>query len=161
MGDWGVPERAAACAGRPYTDIVRDRGVIVPEFSSVHHVNFTVTDLGRSAAWYTQVLGLTKGWEMEDAEGKGRKVVLLLDGTPLRIVLSLHQANSGEPFSEFVTGLDHIALTVSDRGELEAWQRRFEELGVTHTPIKEGATGWLITFRDPDNIQFEMYTQSK
>ena len=57
--------------------------------------------------------------------------------------------------------MDHLAFTVADREVLEAWVRRFDELGVDHSPIKEGATGWLTTFRDPDNIQFEMYTQGK
>lgn len=133
----------------------------MPEFSGVHHVNFSVTDLEGSAAWYQEVLGLNKGWEMEDQEGRGKKVVLLHPASPLRIVLSLHQANTGEPASEFRTGMDHIAFTVTDRMELERWQRHFEEKGVEHSPIKEGATGWLITFRDPDNIQLEVYTQGK
>lgn len=133
----------------------------MPEFTGIHHVNFSVTDLDRSVAWYTDVLGLTKGWEMDDTDGRGRKVALLHPSSPLRIVLSLHQANPGGPANEFRTGLDHVALTVSDRDELEGWQRRFEELAVEHSPIKEGATGWLITFRDPDNVQLEMYTQSR
>jgi glyoxylase I family protein len=133
----------------------------MPEFGSVHHVNFSVTDLERSTSWYTGVLGLEKGWEMEDTEGRGQKVVLLHPSNPLRIILTLHKANSREPFSEFNTGLDHIAFSVASREELEAWVSRFEELGVTHSPIKEGATGWLITFRDPDNIQLEMYTLAK
>jgi len=133
----------------------------MPEISTVHHFNLSVTDLARSAAWYAEVLGLTKGWEMEDTEGRGRKVVLLHSGNLYRLVLSYHQANDGEPFSKFQTGFDHLAFTVTDRAELEAWERRLEEMGVDHSPIKEGATGWLITFRDPDNIQFEMYTQEK
>ena len=130
-------------------------------FEGVHHLNFSVTDLERSAAWYRETLGLTPGWEMEDTEGRGRKVVLLHPGSALRIVLSLHSANGGEPFSEYRTGLDHVAFTVADRAELERWQARFEELQVEHSEIKEGATGWLITFRDPDNVQFEVYTRSK
>lgn len=133
----------------------------MPEFDGIHHINMSVTDLQRSADWYTSVLGLTRGWEMDDVEGRGRKVVLLHPSSPLRIVLSLHQANDGKRFNEFRTGLDHVALTVADRDALEGWQRRFEELGVEHSAIKEGATGWLITFRDPDNIQLEMYTRSK
>jgi glyoxylase I family protein len=133
----------------------------MPEFSGVHHLNFSVTDLNRSASWYIDVLGLNKGWEMEDVEGRGRKLVLLHPTEPLRIVLTVHQSNQGEPFSEFRTGLDHVAFTVADRASLEAWARRFDELGVEHSPIKEGATGWLITFRDPDNVQLEMYTRSK
>jgi catechol 2,3-dioxygenase-like lactoylglutathione lyase family enzyme len=98
---------------------------------------------------------------MDDIEGRGRKVALLHPSSPLRIVLSRHQANAGEPASEFRTGLDHVALTVTDREELERWERRFEEMSVEHSPIKEGATGWLIAFRDPDNVQLEMYTQTK
>ena len=58
-------------------------------------------------------------------------------------------------------GLDHIAFGVPDLESLEDWGRRFQELDVEHSPVKEGATGWLITFRDPDNIQYEMYTLSK
>lgn len=133
----------------------------MPEFSGIHHVNFSVTDLERSVAWYIEVLGLTKGWEMEDVEGRGRKVALLHPASSLRIVLSHHRTNPGDPASEFRTGLDHVALTVPDRAELERWQRRFQQLGVQHSSIKEGATGWLITFRDPDNVQLEIYTQSK
>jgi glyoxylase I family protein len=133
----------------------------LPEFSGVHHVNFSVTNLERSAAWYQDVLGLNKGWEMEDQEGRGKKFVLLHPTEPLRIVLSLHRANTGEPANEIRTGMDHIAFTVTDRAELERWQRHFEEKGVDHSPIKEGATGWLITFRDPDNIQMEVYTKGK
>ena len=132
-----------------------------PAFTGIHHINFSVTNLERSARWYQEVLGLDFGWEMEDVDGRGPKVVLLLGGTNLRIVLTGHQANNQAPASEFHTGMDHVALTVADRESLEAWQRRFEEMGVTHSPIKEGATGYLITFRDPDNIQMEMYTVSK
>ena len=130
-------------------------------FDGVHHLNFSVTNLERSTAWYTEVLGLTHGWDMEDTNGRGQKAVLLHPSSPLRIVLSFHRGNDGEPFNEFRTGLDHVAFTAEDRTELERWQTRFDELGVDHSEIKEGATGWLITFRDPDNLQFEIYTQSK
>jgi glyoxylase I family protein len=132
-----------------------------PGFSVIHHVNFTVTDLRRSAAWYRDVLGLKAGWEMPDKEERGEKVVLLHPASPFRLVLTLHRANDGQRASEFRTGLDHLAFTVEGRAELELWLRRFDELGVDHSPIKEGVTGWLIVFRDPDNIQLEMYTRAK
>ena len=133
----------------------------MPAFLGIHHLNLSVTDLERSAAWYREVFGLQSGWEMDDVEGRGRKIILLHPDSPLRIVLSLHQDNDGQPFSEFRTGLDHLALSVSDRAELERWQEWFDEAGVERSPIKEGATGWLITFRDPDNTQWEVYTQTK
>jgi len=126
---------------------VEAQGAHLPQFGGVHHVNFSVTDLERSAAWYAEVLGLTEGWRMEDQGGRGRKVILQHPGSTFRLVLSLHAANDGEPASEFRTGLDHLAFTVADRQELERWQRHFDRLGVGHSPIKEGATGWLIAFR--------------
>ena len=133
----------------------------MPNFNGVHHFNLSVTDLERSTDWYMRVLGLEKGWTMEDEDGRGRKQVLLHPSSPLRVVLTLHQSNSGEEFSEFRTGLDHLAFSVTGRDELEEWNRWFAESGVDHSPIKEGATGWLITFRDPDNVQLEMYTETK
>jgi glyoxylase I family protein len=131
------------------------------QFLGIHHLNFSVTDLERSAAWYEKVLGLARGWEMPDSEGRGQKIILLQPNSAFRLVLSFHQTNEGERFSEFRTGLDHVAFTVADRPALEDWGRRFDELGVEHTPIKEGATGWLIVFRDPDGTQLEMYTVGK
>ena len=133
----------------------------MPEFTGVHHINFSVTDLQRSADWYQRVLGLKMGWEMPDTEGRGQKIALLHPSSELRLVLSHHSANDGQPASEFRTGLDHVALTVTNSAELERWRQRFDELGVEHSEIKEGATGYLITFRDPDNIQLEVYTQAK
>jgi glyoxylase I family protein len=133
----------------------------MPTFSTVHHLNLTVTDLHRSADWYVEMMGLHRGWEMPDEGGRGQKVVLLHPSEPLRLVLTQHAANDGGAASEFRTGLDHIAFTVADRAELEAWERHFNALGVEHSAIKEGATGWLIVFRDPDHIQLEVYTASK
>ena len=49
----------------------------MPEFGGIHHLNVSVTDLERSADWYTSVLGLQRGWENPDVEGRGRKLVLL------------------------------------------------------------------------------------
>jgi glyoxylase I family protein len=132
----------------------------MPNFSGVHHVNFTVTDIDRSTAWYCNVLGLSVGWNM-DQEGVWRKVALVQPDSSFRMVLTQHASGNSDEFSELQTGLDHIAFTVADREELQGWRQRFEELGVDHSKIKEGATGFLITFRDPDNIQLEVYTQGK
>lgn len=58
-------------------------------------------------------------------------------------------------------GLDHVAFAVPDRVALDGWVRRLDNTGVEHSPLKEGATGWLVVFRDPDNIQLEIYTAAK
>jgi catechol-2,3-dioxygenase len=73
------------------------------------------------------------------------------------IGLVAHPGNDGEPFSEFRTGLDHAELGVPSREALEEWVERLDELGVEHSGIKEAALGAMVTFRDPDNIQLELY----
>ncbi|MGH2444156.1 MAG: VOC family protein [Chloroflexota bacterium] len=130
----------------------------MPNLTGFHHVTFTVTDLARSAAWYIRVLGLTKAWEMPDMEGRGRKIALLVPATDLRVVLVTHAKATGGVADEMNTGLDHLAFAVPGREELELWHAHFEALGIDHSPIKQGATGWLIAFRDPDNLQLEVYT---
>ncbi len=75
----------------------------------------------------------------------------------LLIVLHHHDANPGERFSERRTGLDHVGLSVANRAELEAWQRHLQELGVTQSPIADRPYGSVLVFRDPDNIQLELF----
>jgi glyoxylase I family protein len=58
----------------------------------------------------------------------------------------------GGPFTELRTGLDHLGLVASSREELEAWERRFDEHGVTYTSIRDMELGHHLNFRDPDGI---------
>src|SRR5690348_1133957 len=97
----------------------------MPDFTGVNHIALTVRDLHRSVAWYTDLLGLQKVGELSDEGGRGAKVLLRHPSSELVIVLCAHQANPGETFSEFRTGLDHLSFTVRDRADLEAWQARF------------------------------------
>ena len=62
-----------------------------------------------------------------------------------------------EPFSEFRVGLDHVAFGCADRAELEQWQRRLDELEITHGGIKDATYGSGISFRDPDGIPLEFF----
>jgi glyoxylase I family protein len=60
-------------------------------------------------------------------------------------------------------GLDHIAWNVATRAGLEAWAAWLDELGIKHTGVidKPGARPYsAIVFRDPDNIQLELFHRS-
>jgi glyoxylase I family protein len=63
------------------------------------------------------------------------------------------------PANERQTGLDHLAFAAKDMDALQAWEQRFTEAGVPHSGIavtpKTGSA--LIAFRDPNNIQLEIY----
>jgi glyoxylase I family protein len=76
------------------------------------------------------------------------------------IGLTRHDHAEGDAeFSERRTGLDHLAFGVDRRDDLVAWVARLDAAGVTHSGIKETpATGSsLVAFRDPDDIQLEVY----
>jgi len=62
-----------------------------------------------------------------------------------------------ERFAEARTGLDHFGLAVPTRADLEAWQAHLQQLGVQHSPIADRPYGSVLVFRDPDNIQLELF----
>jgi glyoxylase I family protein len=120
-------------------------------FAGVSHVALTVTDLEVSQRFYTEVLGFVVVLDM----GYGR--VCMHPATGFMLALLRHAEARGGPFSELSTGLDHLGLVASSREELEAWERRFEEHGVTYTPIRDMEMGSHLNFRDPDGIALEFW----
>jgi glyoxylase I family protein len=136
---------------------------------NMHHIALTVTDLDASIAWYEKVFGIT--YRMEEGHKGGTGKLLADDAWQLVIVLHRHDDNGGERFGETRTGLDHIGLAVPSRGDLEAWQTHLEGMGVvrsspadrpcTQSPITDRPYGSVLVFRDPDNIQLELFTQAR
>jgi glyoxylase I family protein len=89
-----------------------------------------------------------------------RKIFLSHDGLRVRLGLYQHRSSSGTPFDETQIGLDHLAFAVPDRAELERWVARLIEHRVTFSPIAASNSipgAWVIVFRDPDNIQLELF----
>lgn len=120
-------------------------------FAGVSHVALTVTDLDRSQHFYTSVLDFLAVLDV----GYGR--ICMHPATGFVLALMRHEGARGGPFTELDTGLDHLGFAASSRAELEAWERRFEELGVTYTPIRDMELGSHLNFRDPDGIALEFH----
>ena len=75
-------------------------------------------------------------------------------------LIGLHQHGTPPPegvFSEFRVGLDHVAFGCADRGELEKWALRLDELGIDRGEIKDAAYGSGLSFRDPDGVALEFF----
>ena len=119
-------------------------------FAGVDHVSFTVTDLDVSQQFYTSVLDFVPVLDV----GYGR--ILMHPATGFTLSLMKHEGAHGGDFTELATGLDHLGLTASSRAELEEWERRFDDLGVVYTPIRDMEFGFHLNFRDPDNIALEL-----
>ncbi|KUI03910.1 glyoxalase [Mycolicibacterium acapulense] len=136
----------------------------VPGITGIHHISITVTDLEASLAWYQRLLGADRlpmkfpHYEREDT-GYGELLIDPRSG----VVIGLHTntGNDGNQFDEARTGLDHVALNVASRDELNAWTRRLDELGIEHSGVRAADEPFpfaTVVFRDPDNIQLELFT---
>jgi glyoxylase I family protein len=127
----------------------------MPTFSKVSHISFSVSDAEASARWWANLLDLT---ELDRVAGDRWRAILLLH-PPSRAVIEFqqHDANQGETFDPRRTGFDHMGFKVDARADLDEWLTRFEQLGVTHSPIAEREYGAVLPFKDPDGIQFEMF----
>jgi catechol-2,3-dioxygenase len=87
---------------------------------------------------------------------------LLLTDLTCGIIIGVHRnmRNDGQPFDEARTGLDHINISVPSRRDLDSWTEWLDSLAVPHSevtdidnPLKYSA----LVFRDPDNIQLELF----
>jgi glyoxylase I family protein len=127
----------------------------MPAITGAHHMALTVSDAARSADWYGDLLGM----QVVLAGGDESVTYRVLAHPDSGWVLGVRQYAGHTPdrFDEFRTGLDHFAFAVSSRAELEQWERELSKRGIAFTPITETPIGTVIVFRDPDNIQLELW----
>jgi catechol 2,3-dioxygenase-like lactoylglutathione lyase family enzyme len=131
--------------------------------TGVHHLGLTVRDVDASATWYGRVLRFEVAGRFEAPDGARRKVFLRHDGFGIRLGLTQHRGSAPNVFDETHVGLDHLAFGVGSLDELEAWARRLAGEGVTTSPIAPANTilgGFVLVFRDPDNIQLELVAET-
>ena len=121
---------------------------------TVHHITLTVSDVARSQAFYTDLLGF------EHLTDFGPRA-LLSNGS---LILALTpppdpaQAIADDRFNENRFGLDHVSFSVGSRVDLEAAVALLDEHNVPHGEIVDLAPFqiYVLAFRDPDNIQIEL-----
>jgi glyoxylase I family protein len=121
---------------------------------AITHVAVTVSDLERSEAWYTRLLGVSPA--LDEDTGPFRHIVYPVGGT----LFGLHgfpDLATSQSFDERRPGLDHVSFGCADRDELVAWAARLDELGIPHGDIVDAGYGSGLSFRDPDNIALELF----
>lgn len=127
----------------------------MPTFAKVSHISFSSRDAEASARWWCDVFGMQ---ELDRVAGDGWRGILLIHQPSATVIeFQQHDANQGETFDPARTGLDHLGFKVDSVDELDEWQQRFERCGVVHTPTVHRDYGSVLTFKDPDQIQFEMF----
>ena len=127
----------------------------MPEFTGLAHLALTVTDIERSFAFYESLLGVQSLFEGDDGTSRWR---VTIHSSAFILSLRNHDDTGDDVFNETRVGMDHVALQVANRAVMEEWKQRLEELNVDHSEIKDEFYGSVITFRDPDNIQWEFFS---
>jgi len=120
-----------------------------------------VTDIELSRAFYDRVFGFDVAFELpEGADAQTREQLSFLYGGVIYQVpgglFGLRPVGQGR-FDEDATGLDHVSFGVASRADLDAAAASLDELGVPHETVKDIGGGFLLEFRDPDNIALELY----
>ncbi|MBF4617719.1 VOC family protein [Clavibacter sp. VKM Ac-2873] len=137
--------------------------------TGVHHVRISVTDLGRSRAFYEGVLGLTPAIVSEGDPGDAAVRedpaqyfggVIYGVGSQLfglRPISDGGAAGDGAAIDPASRGLDHVSLQVGSRDDLVRAAALFEERGIAHGEVMDFPTGMsILSVQDPDDINVEL-----
>jgi len=132
----------------------------VPTLTGVHHLGLTVRDIATSEVFYGKALGLVRAFVEPHSTGDGYAVVMVRPGTDLVLGLDYHPDADGAMFDPRHTGLDHVAIRVSDRTDVDAWVTHFDAVGIEHGEVfstEDPLPHALVVFRDPDGLPIEMF----
>lgn len=130
----------------------------------IHHLRLTVTDLERSRAFYTGLLGFEVAVESpppgDPSEAAAFKIlfggIVMIRGSLLMGLRPV--ASTGDRFDPDRVGLDHLSFSVPGRGDLEEAVRLFDEHQVPHGQITSLPSFGIdvLPFEDPDGVQLEL-----
>ncbi len=133
----------------------------------VHHLRLTVTDVERSRAFYTELLGFQIAMDAPpsaDDPHHDLTVDLLQDGIVMvngDLLIGLRPVDTertNDRFDPFRCGLDHLSFSVAAKADLEAAVQAFEERGVEHSGIHDLPPFGIavLPFKDPDGVALEL-----
>lgn len=130
--------------------------------SRYSHIRLTVTDIERSRRFYESVFGWPVAAEVPpDADASIRdRFAFLFGGVLYQVgdqIFGLRPAAT-DRFDEDRVGLDHVSFAVDSLDDLEEAAIMLDQQGVAHGPIKDIGEGFILEFRDPDNIALELMT---
>ena len=121
----------------------------------VHHFRLTVSDVNRSVAFYTDVLGFRKLMDLNPGA--------FLSNGAIGLGIGPHsdpaRALKNDRFDENRIGLDHMSFAVSSRRVLDDAVAVLDRHRVPHSEVRDLGEAFgiaILIFRDPDNIQLEL-----
>ena len=123
-----------------------------------NHVATLTADLDRLTAFYGRAFGATVTFEMAARDDHPRMAILDLGGGAALNVFEV-AANEiiGERTEQGHRGaIDHYALAVNSKDELEQVKGRLVAAGAEIGEIQRLGSEWSLFFRDPDGMELEV-----
>ncbi len=132
--------------------------------SGFAHVRLTVTDIGRSRAFYDRVFGWPVAVDTSaqvDEPGVRESPEQFYGGvvyqSPSGALFGLRPVG-GQPFDSEHTGLDHVSFMVESRDALVGARQSLDEAAIAHGEVIDLADAGIaiLSFSDPDGIHLEL-----
>lgn len=126
-----------------------------PEVAGLHHIQFPVSDLEASIAWFERVLGARyqPAFDHHDTGNARYAVILEVPGLPFPVQLRLSHA-----LARAVAGYEPVTFGAADRAHLDAWASHLDACGVEHSGVRTARIGETIDFASPDGARLRLYT---
>ncbi|GGB35405.1 glyoxalase [Flexivirga endophytica] len=127
-------------------------------------MRLTVTDIGRSKAFYDQVFGwpvAIDASDQVDEPGVRTSQEKFYGGTiyqtPQGTLFGLRPVGA-DGFDPGRTGLDHVSFLVESRTDLQTAADALDGAGIEHGQVRDLPDAGLsiLSFQDPDNINIEL-----
>lgn len=135
--------------------------------TGLHHIRLTVTDIERSKAFYSQLLGIDPAIDFTTESldsGVSTDAHRFFGGCTYAFgdqLLGLRPvAQPGDRFDSTRVGLDHLSLGVHTIDDLHRAAERLDHLHVPHGGVSELADLGIaiLSLQDPDDINLELVT---
>ncbi len=130
----------------------------MPISKGFNHVATLSTDLDRHAEWWGKVFGATLTFSMEQEGDHPRMFILDVGGGAALNVFEVSEDEIiGERRRQGGRGaIDHFAIAVDTREELEAVKQRLIDVGADIGEIQQLGSEWSLFFRDVDGMELEV-----
>lgn len=152
---------------RPSGHEAADRDRLPSPFLALHHVAVVTNDMKKTVAFYRDVLGseVAMGHRL-DRPGNERHYFITV--APNTVFAFFEFPDAEMPAYKEATlpstghALDHVCFPVEDDAACDAWYQWLGDKGVHNlSEIIERGLSRSFFFSDPNNIVFEVATQSK
>jgi catechol 2,3-dioxygenase-like lactoylglutathione lyase family enzyme len=134
----------------------------MPVTRGFNHVATLTTDCDRHADFYKRAFGAEVTFQMEATPDHPRMFVLDLGGGSLNVFEVPAEDIIGEQRKQGGRGaIDHFALAVDSRDELEAVKQRLIDAGAEIGEIQRLGGEWSLFFRDIDGMELEVCARAE